>query len=120
VTKAIELNFARRQIPPGLAPAAATVLGVLVGLLIGAVLIWITGANPLEAYKMMFQGAFSGQRQITETLLKTCPILLIGLGMTIAFRTRMWNIGGEGQYYMGALFGGLVALYWFELPKPAL
>jgi simple sugar transport system permease protein len=98
----------------------APLLGGLVGLLIGAVLIWISGANPLEAYRVMFAGAFSGQRQITETLLKTSPILLIALGMTVAFRARVWNIGGEGQYFMGALFGGLVALYWFDLPQPIL
>jgi general nucleoside transport system permease protein len=120
VTKTIEIAPARRHLPPGLVSAGAPVLGVLVGLLIGAVLIWITGANPFDAYLIMFKGAFGGQRQITETLLKACPILLIGLGMTVAFRTRVWNIGGEGQYYMGALFGGLVALYLFKLPQPVL
>ncbi len=120
MTKTIEIAPARRHLPPGLVSAGAPVLGVLVGLLIGAVLIWITGANPFDAYLIMFKGAFGGQRQITETLLKACPILLIGLGMTVAFRTRVWNIGGEGQYYMGALFGGLVALYLFKLPQPVL
>lgn len=98
----------------------APVLGAIVGLLIGALLIWITGSNPIDAYWIMFKGAFGGGRQITETLLKTTPILLIGLGMTVAFRARVWNIGGEGQYFMGALLGGLVALYWTELPQPLL
>jgi ABC-type uncharacterized transport system permease subunit len=120
VTKVIAIAPAKRHLPPGLVSAGAPVLGVLVGLLIGAVLIWISGADPLEAYTIMFKGAFGGQRQITETLLKTCPILLIALGLTVAFRTRVWNIGGEGQYYMGALFGGLVALYLFKLPQPIL
>lgn len=120
MTKVIAIAPAKRHLPPGLVSAGAPVLGVLVGLLIGAVLIWISGADPLEAYTIMFKGAFGGQRQITETLLKTCPILLIALGLTVAFRTRVWNIGGEGQYYMGALFGGLVALYLFKLPQPIL
>lgn len=109
-----------RRLPPGLISIGAPLLGALVGLLIGAVLIWISGANPLQAYAIMFKGAFGGPRQITETLLKTCPILLIGLGMTVAFRARVWNIGGEGQYYMGALLGGLVALYLVKLPQPVL
>jgi general nucleoside transport system permease protein len=120
VTNILEIAPSRRHLPPGLVSAGAPVLGVLVGLLIGAVLIWISGANPLDAYIIMFKGAFGGQRQITETLLKTCPILLIALGLTVAFRTRVWNIGGEGQYYMGALLGGLVALYLFKLPQPVL
>jgi simple sugar transport system permease protein len=109
-----------RRLPPIVISIGAPLVGALVGLLIGAVLIWVTGSNPLEAYAIMFKGAFGGQRQITETLLKTCPILLIGLGMTVAFRARVWNIGGEGQYVMGALFGGLVALYWLKLPQPVL
>jgi len=109
-----------RIIPLKLISAGAPVLGGLLGLLIGAFLIWVSGANPFEAYLVMFKGAFGGQRQITETLLKTCPILLIGLGMTVAFRARVWNIGGEGQYFMGALMGGLVALYLSGLPQPIL
>ncbi len=98
----------------------APLLGVLVGLAIGAVLMLISGADPLESYAAMFKGAFGGSRQITETLLKATPILLIALGLTIAFRARVWNIGCEGQYFIGALFGGLVALYWFEIPQPWL
>lgn len=98
----------------------APVLGAFVGLLIGALLIWMTGSNPIDAYWVMFNGAFGGSRQITETLLKATPIMLIGLGMTVAFRARVWNIGGEGQYFMGALLGGLIALYWANLPQPLL
>lgn len=110
----------RKRLPPWLISISAPLVGVLVGLLIGAILIWISGNDPLEAYMVMFKGAFGGQRQITNTLLKATPILLIGLGMTVAFRARVWNIGGEGQYFMGALFGSLVALYLFKLPQPIL
>lgn len=87
------------------------ILGVLVGLLIGAVLILIAKQDPIGAYKVMFTGSFGGLRQITETLIQACPIMIIGLGMSAAFRARVWNIGAEGQYFMGALFGGIVALY---------
>jgi ABC-type uncharacterized transport system permease subunit len=120
MTSVAHASATRRRVPPWLISLGAPLIGVLVGILIGAVLIWITGADPLQAYSAMFKGAFGGQRQITATLLKTCPILLIGLGMTVAFKARVWNIGGEGQYFMGALFGGLVALYMFNLPQPLL
>jgi simple sugar transport system permease protein len=53
-------------------------------------------------------------------VLKAGPILMIGLGLTAAFRARVWNIGGEGQYFMGALAGGLVALYLAHLPRTLL
>lgn len=98
----------------------APILGGIIGVLIGALLILLAGANPIEAYITMVRGAFGGGRQITETVLKTTPILMIGLGLTAAFRARVWNIGGEGQYYIGALFGGLVALYLTQLPRPLL
>lgn len=87
----------------------------LIALLIGGVLIQFSGVNPLQAYTVMFMGAFGGFRQLTETLLKATPLLIIGLGMTIAFRCRVWNIGAEGQYYIGALLGSLVALKFPDL-----
>ncbi len=108
-----------RRIPPVVISVGAPLLGAVVGLLIGALLILVAGADPLEAYGTMLRGAFGGQRQITETILKAGPLIMIGLGLTVAFRARVWNIGGEGQYYMGALLGGLVALglpNWPRLP----
>ena len=98
----------------------APVMGVVIGLLIGALLIYIAGADPIESYITMLKGAFGGKRQLTETILKATPIMIIGLGMTVAFRARVWNIGGEGQYYMGALFGGLVALFAPQMPRVLL
>ena len=110
----------RRRVGAVLLSAGTPLLGVLVGLGIGALLIRIAGADPLEAYGTMLRGAFGGERQVTETILKATPILMIGLGLTAAFRARVWNIGGEGQYYMGALAGGLVALYLTDWPRPWL
>jgi general nucleoside transport system permease protein len=93
------------------------VLGAVIGLLIGAVLILIAGANPLTVYQAMIVGALGGPRQLTETVLLAAPILLMGLGLTVAFRARVWNIGAEGQYYIGALAGGLVALFFPSWPR---
>lgn len=120
VAAATEQAETKRQVPQWVISAGAPIIGVIIGLLIGALLMLIAGADPLEAYRVMLQGALGGERQITETLLKTAPLLLIGLGLTVAFRARIWNIGAEGQYFMGALFGGIVALYLYELPRPLL
>ena len=76
----------------------APIVGALVGLLIGALLIMVAGANVVEAYTAMVRGAFGGPRQLTETILVASPLLLVGLGLTVAFRARVWNIGGEGQF----------------------
>jgi simple sugar transport system permease protein len=115
----------KRTVPPQprrwLITLGAPLAGVLAGLAIGALLILLAGANPVEAYATMMRGAFGGRRQIEETLLKTAPLLLMGLGLTAAFRARVWNIGGEGQYYMGALAGGVIALNFADQwPRPLL
>lgn len=106
-----------KHLPQALVSIGAPVLGCLIGLVIGAFLILLANADPIGAYGTMLKGAFGGERQITETLLKAAPLLLIALGLTIAFRAKIWNIGAEGQYYMGALAGGLVALYLTDLPR---
>ena len=93
-----------------------SVLGVLFALGIGAILILLSGSDPIVAYQIMLKGAFGGPRQLTETILKATPLLLIGLGLTVAFRARVWNIGAEGQYFIGALFGSFVALQFSTLP----
>ena len=108
------------HLPKWATTLGAPVAGVIVGLVIGALLILLAGANPLAAYAVMVRGAFGGTRQIEETLLKTAPLLLMGLGLTAAFRARVWNIGGEGQYYVGALFGGAIALTFPGWPRPLL
>jgi simple sugar transport system permease protein len=109
-----------RHLPQALVSIGAPILGCLIGLIIGAFLILLAKADPIGAYQTMLKGAFGGERQITETLLKAGPLLLIALGLTTAFRAKIWNIGAEGQYYMGALFGGLVALYLTDLPRVVL
>jgi simple sugar transport system permease protein len=91
-------------------------LGGLAALLIGALLIALTGSDPITAYRAMLRGAFGGSRQLIETTLKATPLLLIGLGLTVAFKARVWNIGAEGQYFIGALFGSFIALQFPDLP----
>ncbi len=85
-------------------------LGAILALALGGILIALAGVNPLKAYQVMVFEAFGGTRQLTETILKATPLLIIGLGLTVAFRSKVWNIGAEGQYYIGALCGSIVAL----------
>lgn len=98
----------------------APLIGILAGLLGGALLILFVGANPFETYQALFEGAFGGARQLTETALRATPLLLMALGLTVSFKARIWNVGGEGQYFIGALCGGSVALLAPELPRPVL
>ncbi len=91
--------------------------GAVVGaLLIGALLLLLAGANPLAAYKAMLWGPFSSRYGITETLVKTTPLILVALGIVIAFRSGTLNIGAEGQMMIGALAGSAFALAFPSLP----
>jgi ABC-type uncharacterized transport system permease subunit len=118
-SNSVTSNSAKFSPLQGLKPLAPG-LGILVALVLGSVLLALSGANPLQAYQELLLGAFGGSRQLTETLLKTTPILIIALGLAIAFKARVWNIGAEGQYHIGALLGGWVALTFSALPPMLL
>jgi general nucleoside transport system permease protein len=94
----------------------APIWGAIAALVLGGVLLRLSGVNPIAAYLVILQGAFGGPRQITDTLLKMTPLLAIALGLTLAFRAKVWNIGAEGQYYVGALVGSIPALLLPDLP----
>ncbi|RPI87915.1 MAG: ABC transporter permease [Chloroflexi bacterium] len=91
-------------------------LAVPVALIFGAIMLAALGANPLEAYRSLFVGAFGGLSSITQTLVIATPLLLVGLGVVIAFRGGVINIGGEGQLIIGALAATAVALSLPTLP----
>ena len=82
----------------------APVGAVTVALVLCAGLIGMAGVNPLKAYAEMINGAFGSRLAITETLTRAIPLILTGLAAAVAFRSRIWNIGAEGQFYLGALF----------------
>ena len=79
------------------------VLVTLLALVINALIMLACGYQPIKAFVAMYQGALGGMREVTETLVKTCPLLLTGLAVAFAFRCGVWNIGAEGQYLIGTL-----------------
>jgi ABC-type uncharacterized transport system permease subunit len=96
----------RRASSTALYPIAAAAAGLLIGLLF----IGTSGVDPLEASEALILGAFGNQTAITETLVKAAPLTLAGLGVMFAFRTNTFNIGAEGQLYVGALATTVAAL----------
>lgn len=89
--------------------------------LAGLVLVF-AGVPPLEAYAEMIVESLGSGYGISETLTKATPLILCGLGVSLAFRMRLWNIGAEGQLHMGAIGATWVALFsglqssWLLLP----
>ncbi|REC55052.1 ABC transporter permease [Rhodosalinus sediminis] len=97
------MRFERRES----ASPALTVLAPLgaigAALVVAGLLIAVAGANAFEAYGLILEGAFGSRLGVTETLTRATPLILTGLAAAVAFRARLWNIGGEGQFYLGAL-----------------
>ncbi len=83
--------------------AGAALLAVVSALVFAAGLILAAGVNPRVAYLEMLRGALGSRLAITEMLTRAIPLMLTGLAAAVAFRARLWNIGAEGQFYLGAL-----------------
>jgi ABC-type uncharacterized transport system permease subunit len=92
------------------------VFATLAALAVGAVVLLFLGVNPFEAYGALLEGAFGSPNAMAETLVKATPLLLVGLGICIAFRGNVINIGGEGQMIIGAIFATILGLTFTGLP----
>ncbi|MDQ3880395.1 MAG: ABC transporter permease [Chloroflexota bacterium] len=84
---------------------------VLLSLVVGGLLIVFAGGEPIAAYGALLEGAFGTPFAIGQLLLLVFPFATIGLGLALAFRGRVYNIGAEGQLFIGALAGGVVAIF---------
>ena len=82
----------------------------LITIAVGTVLIMMSNANPAEAYANFFKGIFGNLNGFCEVFVKATPLIFTGLGCAVAFRTGFFNIGAEGQFYVGALTASMVAL----------
>jgi simple sugar transport system permease protein len=96
------------------------VLSFVISLLLAAILLGISGANPLTTYAAMFRGAFGTWSNFQETLVKAIPLMLTGLGVSLAFRLRFWNIGAEGQLVWGGIAASWAALFLSPFLPPIL
>lgn len=95
-------------------------IAVLCALVATGLIIFFIGYNPLEMYGAMIKGSLMSVYRFQETINKAIPLVVISLGIAIAFKMKFWNIGAEGQFYMGAFAATYFALNFAFLPKPVL
>ena len=86
-------------------------LSIFAALLIGAVLMIVTGYNPIEGYAAMLKGAFGSSRVFGNTMAKMLTLCLTGLAMAVGSQAGMFNVGGEGQLFLGGLAATMTAVY---------
>ena len=116
----------KRPTPSRFWQGATPVLAVLLTMIAGGIMFAILGKNPVEAirtifYDPLFNPDFASYSR-PQLLVKAGPLILIAVGLSLGFRAGIWNIGAEGQYIMGAIFGAAVGLafypseHWFIFP----
>lgn len=101
---------------PALNMALRVFSAIIAALGVGALLILLSGSNPFAAYRALFAESFFDYWGISNTLVKTSPMLLAGLAVIVPYKAGLFNIGAEGQIYLGGLFGAVIALSMPDLP----
>ena len=90
--------------------AGTIIASILLTFALTSLLIIIAGAGPVDAFAALFKGALGSQSRICEIFVKAIPLTLAGLGVAAAFKGGFWNIGAEGQIYVGAATAAIVGL----------
>ena len=118
------MRLEKRSQSSRMALLLAPVGAVVFTLLVSALLVWWAGADVAQTYGLLLRGGFGSVFALSETFTRAIPLMLTGLAAAVAFRARLFNIGAEGQLYVGALaavaVGGLHGGSGFDLPVPLL
>ncbi len=93
-----------------------TVFGIVLGLIASAILIAISGVNPFTAYSALLRGAFGNAQAFSNVLVRSSPLLLGGIGVSLGIKAGVWNIGMEGYMYLGAIGASILGVQDFGLP----
>ena len=113
------LHVERRATPSPRVVLGVSLLAIFVALIAAGIFFQAYGVSPIRAYGDIIKGAFGSRLGLTETVRRAIPLLLCGVGLTIAFRALFWNIGAEGQLLIGATAATGIALF-SGLPGPLL
>ncbi|MCI5971824.1 MAG: ABC transporter permease [Anaerococcus sp.] len=96
-----------------------TIISILLGLFVGALVLVIAGFDPIEGFKNLFLGVFKSPRNMGWAIVTSTPIIMTGLGVAFAFKTGLFNMGAEGQFIIGTIVAFLVG-YNLNLPPVLL
>ncbi|GAB4282694.1 MAG: ABC transporter permease [Candidatus Promineifilaceae bacterium] len=91
-------------------PAATSIGSVVVAFIISGIILKFIGGQPLLVLKFFYKATFGSWATFSDTMVKATPLIMVGLACAIAFKMKLWNIGAEGQFYIGAFAASLVVL----------
>lgn len=110
------LRLERRLEQPKRLNWAIPFMSLVAALILGAIVLWITGKNPIDVYQRIFERGFAGKRVFSDSLVSATPLAFTGLCAAVAFRMGLINVGGEGQLYMGSLGATWVGITFDDVP----
>ena len=108
--KKVRLKVEKKEHVSPIAQIGALIGAILLSIIVTGLLMYIGGADIKAGFIALFEGAFGSRQAVVESLVKATPLILTGLATVVAFRARIWNIGQEGQLYVGA-----ITAYWAYL-----
>lgn len=114
------MRFEPREVQPLWLVVTAPVLAIAAALALSGLLIAASGVSVIESFRQIVIGAFGSRLGFTETLTRATPLILTGLAAAVAFRAKLWNIGAEGQLYLGAITVAAVGMVLPAMPGYAL
>ena len=106
----MRLELVPRPSVSPVARAVAPVVAFVTAFLIAGFVIWLLGRSPIAAFEVYVTQPLTDPWALQELLVKATPLALIAIGLSYCFRANLWNIGAEGQFVIGAVFGGWLAL----------
>jgi simple sugar transport system substrate-binding protein len=106
----VSLRLTPRVSPSQTLALSTPLLALAITVVLGVVLFLLLGVDPLSALRMFFVEPVRTLQGFAELAVKAAPLVLIALGLSVCYRSNVWNIGAEGQYILGAIFAGGVSL----------
>lgn len=103
-----------RPAPSRLFSWASPLISLALTIVVAGALFAVLGKSPLRGLSVFLIEPFNGWRSITEVALKATPLVLCSIGLALCYRSNVWNIGAEGQFLLGAIAAGGVALWFTE------
>jgi len=100
----------RLEESPAWYPVLVSLMALIVALILGGILIQFAGGDPIKSYQHIAKASFGDIGVLSDTIVKATPIMLAALACSVAFRMKLWNIGAEGQFIMGAFGASAVVL----------
>ena len=112
------MRIERRLRQPWWLTVVVPVASLAVAFLLSAVVLLLTGHPPIHSFHRLFDAAFIAHGALSDTVVSATPLAFTGLAAAVAFRMNLFNIGGEGQLYAGAITGATIALLMAGAPSP--